>query len=290
MRIERKKAEEILDKLQELLDKDPKKLDGDEIHRLRALTRKTETLIDALRPGLRKNELSANGRRSLKRLRRRAGKVRDADVQIALLRPVSLHGATDQKEYLIQALNKDRAEGIEKLDKFLGSKATKISKRLEKIRGVVSGGSSVRTRQNSGEPVLQEAFRHYRELAANPALSPEDVHNFRKRCKHIRYFTELGKETAASRRFAGQLKAIQDAIGAWHDWHTMQALALDLGNQRDLTTIILFLGNTEKQKYAEAIQSIDEMNTKLGLVPEIEKTQKKPQVATTRLNAATRLA
>jgi hypothetical protein len=53
-------------------------------------------------------------------------------------------------------------------------------------------------------------------------LSTENLHDFRKHVKKVRYVVEFSArgDALATRRVAA-LKRMQSAVGAWHDWQTL---------------------------------------------------------------------
>jgi len=282
MHLKRKKATEILRRLSELLEKKPAKLDEEDVHHMRTNTRKAETLLDALPAKLAKR---ARMESQLKKLRKRAGAVRDADVQIGLLSALSLHSAppsaAGQKEHLTQALHLQRTMGLKRLNKFLEKNASDLRKRLAILHDHLPKNhshhaASLEKIADDGDDALNEAIRRFRQLAVeHPVLNPSNLHDFRKRCKHIRYLAELGNETTESRHFAQQLTSVQDAIGSWHDWQTLHALAFQLGMHHDLLAVIQTLEDMERHKYAEAIR-VAEDAMKSTALPCKSASRKKP--------------
>jgi CHAD domain-containing protein len=62
-----------------------------------------------------------------------------------------------------------------------------------------------------------------------PVLNEENLHEFRKRIKMVRYLAETHHGDTACIQFAAQLKKLQSAIGVWHDW---QAIAREVRRGR----------------------------------------------------------
>src|SRR5258706_8530298 len=77
------------------------------VHQLRTTIRRVEALLAALGADA---KVEAKLLKQLARLRRRAGKVRDLDVQIAALRGVRLESTAKDKERVMRALHKAHAK------------------------------------------------------------------------------------------------------------------------------------------------------------------------------------
>ena len=69
-------------------------------------------------------------------------------------------------------------------------------------------------------------------IAAFPRLDPDSLHDFRKRLKSVRYLAELYADSREAIDFAATVKAMQGAIGAWHDWEELGAEASRAARRR----------------------------------------------------------
>lgn len=282
MHLKRKKAIEILNRLAALLEKKPGKLDEEDVHHIRTSTRKAETLLETLPP---KQAKRSRLEPKLKKLRKRAGAVRDADVQIGLLHGLPLHSAapkaSEQKQHLVKALHLQRVLGKKRLDKFLAGNSGEIREELLTLRDDLPKQTNGQLSKVDGNEALHEATHRFRTLvSAHPVLNPSNLHDFRKRCKHIRYLAEMGNETPESQHFVQQLTAIQDAIGTWHDWQTLHALAFQLGMHHDLMAVIEMLENMERHKYTEAIRVAADATKSTAVLHKKFVARKKPPAKT----------
>src|SRR5207245_264853 len=85
------------------------------VHKFRTYCRRVEALLDQLVP-----EPNRNDKKLLKllgRLRKKAGRVRDLDVQIASLRNLRIPQDPGRKSQLMRALAEERAQREKKLGK-----------------------------------------------------------------------------------------------------------------------------------------------------------------------------
>ena len=79
-------------------------------------------------------------------------------------------------------------------------------------------------------------------------LSAENLHDFRKRVKKVRYVVELSaKGDALAGRRVAALRRMQSAAGAWHDWQTLARQAARVLH-----------GSDKKGELSELLQTLTE--------------------------------
>jgi len=186
------------------------------IHRLRTTIRRTETLVNYAGPKLGKKLEKAL--EELRMLRKRAGKVRDLDIQIGLLGAIGNRSASADRRALLDALKKKRARQAERLKAAVNKlEGSKFLNRLERI----TEKASESVPQNGPDP-LQVAQKELAEVAnefsTTLALKPSRLHDLRIKLKLLRYRAELAEETPEQQELIERLRSVQDAIGEWHDW------------------------------------------------------------------------
>jgi CHAD domain-containing protein len=194
------------------------------VHRLRTTIRRIESLISYTNP-----DLGKKLERSLERLeelRKRAGKVRDIDVQTQLLDQIGNGSTARDRKTLVSLLEKKRDRHVKRLNSALVKHAgNKLFGRLERVAEKMEAGSL------GGRPLapLEEARMQLSRLAAafslHPLLKPARLHEARVQLKKIRYLAELADDSAERKAFLDRLKAVQDAVGEWHDWEELTKLA-----------------------------------------------------------------
>ncbi|MGC2695458.1 MAG: CHAD domain-containing protein [Candidatus Angelobacter sp.] len=194
------------------------------VHRLRTTVRRIESLVSYAHP-----DLGKKLERTLERLaelRRRAGKVRDIDVEVELLDQVGNGSTAKDRKVLSGILKKKRDRHAKRLVSALGKFAdSKLFSRMERIAEKAATGPS-----DSNRPLapLEEAGSQLVRMAddfSQRSLKPNRLHQARIQVKMIRYLAELADETPEQQRFIEGLKAAQGAIGAWHDWEELAKLA-----------------------------------------------------------------
>lgn len=214
-------AQDLSDVVSKLLeDATPKS-----VHRLRTTIRRIESLISYAHPDLgRKQERSLE---RLEELRKRAGKVRDIDVQTTLLDQIGNGSTAKDRKTLISLLEKKRERQVKRLDSALTRFAgDKLFSRLERVAERVGSGPAVANRPLAP---LEEARLQLSRLAtafsSYSSLKPNRLHEARIQLKKIRYLAELADDSEERKAFLEQLKGVQDAVGEWHDWEELTKLA-----------------------------------------------------------------
>jgi CHAD domain-containing protein len=106
-----------------------------------------------------------------------------------------------------------------------------------------------------------EVFKMCADAIADfPNLDADCLHDFRKRIKNVRYLAELFAETdQQAARLATALKAMQGAVGEWHDWQELSQLAARQLRKRHrggvLTRLLETLSEESLQKALECCES-----------------------------------
>ena len=224
------------------------------VHQLRTTIRRIETVVGA-RPEPGRNEKKLL--KQLRRLRRRAGKVRDLDVQIEALRSLGLEGITRDRARVVSFLQQARAKQERKLQRSFQDEADSgLRKRLR--------CASTSLQQELPKPAeLQPAQRRLLSAALDkfaaavkrrPTLTEENLHAFRIDCKRARYLAEMAGEGPGVTEAIAQLKGIQDSIGAWHDWLTATATAKSVLSPTGQVPLLSALRTSTRAKYLEALR------------------------------------
>ena len=178
------------------------------VHHVRTHIRRVEALLqEGLPPGS-----EPKLRKQLQKVRRRAGRVRDLDVQRELLLGVQVENAEAAQRGLLESLEAERERAAARLRAKLGpTERRRLRRRL---------GRAQRELQAVACPAVEWQRRvrqQWAELAGDGTPLPAGrLHAFRLECKRLRYLAEA--EGNALAPLGAQLKRVQDAIGMWHDW------------------------------------------------------------------------
>jgi CHAD domain-containing protein len=198
-----------------LLEKVSARAGIEDVHRLRTTVRRLEVQL---------GDPPARIARPLKSLRRRAGKVRDLDVHLGLLKPPLLSTQPQEKlqDKLRQILKDKRARQLGKLRARVAKAAPLLESRLPALVERTShAAAALHDARQQAARARQQFLQWTQEIPADEA----GLHQLRIQTKKLRYSLEplLAHEEAAA--LVAKFKQVQDAIGKWHDWVTLEQLA-----------------------------------------------------------------
>ena len=240
-------------------ERDLTKLSSDQrpetVHSYRTTTRRLQTLLEELIP-----ERDRNQKKLLKmlgRIRKRAGKVRDLDVQLGALRSLKIPQEPRRKTQLMQGLLELRAEHEKKLRKAL------TKENLREIRKRLKRASKETSLETSRDP-LAVARQMLVEVSRSAAPPTEAVlHQYRIVIKRARYAAEFAPKSGESTRFIAELKRLQDAVGNWHDWLTLtHTAAARLGDVNE-SSLVAALHNVTGGKFRQALSALSASQTQM---------------------------
>lgn len=195
------------------------------VHRLRTSIRRIESLVSYSHP-----DLDKKLERSLEKmadLRKQAGKVRDLDVQVGLLGALANGSTVRDRETLSELLWKKRDRQAKRLASFL--RKLQESKFFARMNRIAEKAGAKPDEANRPLAPLEEARAQLVAMASDfssrQTFKLSRLHDARICLKRIRYLAELAEASAEQKEFIGELKAVQDAIGDWHDWQELSGTA-----------------------------------------------------------------
>jgi CHAD domain-containing protein len=228
---------------------------AEDVHKFRTNVRRLEAMLAVLHPESQTGHKKVL--RLLGRLRRRAGKVRDADVQLATLRSVKLPEEAERKAQLQRALSDLRARREKKLLREAGKETLrKLRKRLRKLESELVFPE--------GLDPARAAIQEFHELIRQHGpLNEERLHTFRIAAKRVRYIAEMAGKDPEAERIVSELKRLQTALGEWHDWVTLTATAEEIFKAGVNHALLAALRSTTRDKFREAVQAVNEARRNL---------------------------
>jgi CHAD domain-containing protein len=243
-------------KLARQLPKLPGKLAPENIHKFRSSSRKVEVLVSDLAANR-----TSNDKKLLKllgRLRKKAGRLRDLDVQSVALRSLKIPQEPGRKSQLMRTLSEERAQREKKLAKSLDKKTvSELRKRLKRT----AAGLEI---PKNADPVSQ-ARQKLSELEVDPgAVTERTLHQFRITGKRARYIAELAGKDAEGTRLIALLKHMQDVIGDWHDWVQLANKAEKQFGGVQESALVSALRNITRAKFRQAVNTLIETRTALA--------------------------
>jgi CHAD domain-containing protein len=240
----------VFQKLERDLVKVSSRQNAETVHRFRSAARRLETLLEELLP----KQKSAHHKllKALGKIRKRAGKLRDLDVQLTALRSLKIPQEPRRKSQLINSLIELRAEHEKKLRKALNKEDVReVHKRLKRaakdLRSATVGDPFAVARKMLGQPPHPDS---------RGTLSEDLLHHYRIIGKRARYIAELAPPSAEVADFIAQLKRMQDSAGDWHDWFTLtHTAARRLGDVHE-SSLVAALHNVTGAKFRNAVTAL----------------------------------
>jgi CHAD domain-containing protein len=255
MPVNLKRSRLVFQRLVRELAKLAKSQAPESVHKFRTNSRRVEALLSEVVPQLNRNDKKLL--KLLSRLRKKAGRVRDLDVEIASLRSLKIPEGNGHKSEFVSALVQDRAKHEHKLAKAFNRKtADEVTKRLKRALSEIDIPKDT-------EPLTLTLNKLAKLGREHVTLTEKTLHQYRIIGKRARYIAELADSDAEAKRVIDQLKHMQEVIGDWHDWLklTQKAEAL-FGGVRD-SALVAMLRNVTQAKFRQSVDAVAETRAAL---------------------------
>jgi CHAD domain-containing protein len=226
------------------------------VHKFRTSSRRVEVLVSDLA-----GSRNGNDKKLLKllgRLRKKAGRLRDLDVQSVALRSLRIPQEPQRKSQLLRTLAEERARREKKLAKFLNKQTVaEVRKRMKRTAASLEV-------PKTADP-LTLARQKLNDLEVDQGTVTErTLHQFRIAGKRARYMAELAGKDAAAIRLIALLNHVQDVIGDWHDWVQLADKAEKLFGGVQDSALVSALRNITRAKFRQAVTTLTETRTALA--------------------------
>jgi CHAD domain-containing protein len=246
------------------------------VHSFRTTSRRLETLLLRLLPA--RDRKQKKLLKLLGRIRRRAGRIRDLDVQLTALRSFRVPQEPRRKTHLIQELIELRGQHENKLHKLLKKR------HLLELRKKIKQASRAVNSAPMRDP-LSVAKRILSSVSISTPLNDEGLHRYRIAVKHSRYAAEFADQSAEAKRFIEELKLLQDALGKWHDWTILTHTAAEHLGDLSQSSLVAALHNVSRVKFRHALAAVS--TSRAGSeVPASAKAKPADKLQLMRVNAA----
>ena len=254
MSVDPKRSRVVFQKLERDLVKLSSKPRADNVHGFRTATRRLQILLGELSPKLDRSQKKLL--KLLGRIRKRAGKVRDLDVQLAALRSLKVPREPRRKTQLVNHLIELRGRQEKKLQKAAAKETVReIRKRLKRAEKNFNP-------EASRDPLLVARGMLAEINRSNAPVSEGLLHQYRILSKRARYAAEFANQSTEAEQFIAGVKRVQDALGDWHDWLTLtQTASKHLGEVRE-SPMVAELHNVTGAKFRHAVAVLSQMRAK----------------------------
>jgi CHAD domain-containing protein len=229
------------------------------VHRLRTNIRRIESLVSYANPPIGKKE-----ERTLEKitdLRKRAGKVRDLDVQTELLGTLGNGSTAKDRKTLANLMEKKRNQQARRLESAI--RKLHHAKFFDRLDRVAEQAGVPQDSKNRPLAPLEEAKAQLLKVAddfgSGESIKPSRLHEVRVALKRIRYLAELAEESAAQKDFTRELKSTQDALGDWHDWQELTERAEKRFSDRATCALLREARTLLSARHSDAISSLNRL-------------------------------
>ena len=234
------------------LARDPK---SEDVHRFRTNSRRVEALTAELVP---ENGNKKKLQKLLSKLRKRAGRVRDLDVQIVFLKNLRVPDRQNHRAQLLELLAEEHGRRSKKLAKsFDADTVRELRKRLRRAKSEM---------KLDGINPLKLAISRLPKPGVTP-MTEKTLHACRIAAKQSRYLAELATESAAAKAFVEELKRAQDEVGEWHDVLKLQQKAGKLFGTVHDSALVAALQNISRARFRRAVNAMTTAVTDLSKRP-----------------------
>jgi CHAD domain-containing protein len=222
--------------------------DADSVHAFRTTSRRLQTLLEEVIPIRHRNEKKLL--KVLDRLRKRAGKVRDLDVQLTTLRSLKVPQEPRRKTQLMHGLIELRVKHEKKLRKIL-SKDT-----LREVRKRLKRASKDVKPEVAHDPLDIARAMLAKVVRPSGPITEDVLHQYRTVVKRARYAVEFAPKSAEAAQLGSQLKRLQDAVGHWHDWLTLTQTAAKRIGDVNQSSLVAALNIVTGGKFRQAVAAL----------------------------------
>ncbi len=232
-------------KLRKLLKDFPENPCPKDVHSLRTQTRKLEATVHALFPD--GDKRAKKLLKAMKPVRKAAGKVRDMDVLIGKAFALRVEPGQECMVMLVEHLAGLRKKQVERLNGAISKHRSAARKLLNKHVERLTDEAAA---ENSGLDRIQGKAT---ELEQWPKLHEDNLHEFRKQAKELRYMLQLNADR--DQHGVDAFGRVKDTAGDWHDWLELQQHAEDVLNPGTDGEVLKEIRETTREKLRVALSA-----------------------------------
>jgi CHAD domain-containing protein len=196
----------------------------------------------------------------LDRLRRVAGKLRDAEVQRDLLKSLRVTSPRSDRADVNSDLWSQRLRRARKLRKLIESnRFHKVEELLAQWIARYAGSLA-----NPRAELLQKARQDYATFVAiRPELNEDSLHDYRLACKEFRYTAELAGDSPEAAKAIEGWKRVQDTIGDWHDWMVLRDLAVSTVQSSKKSRLVAAITRHCLLRMRRAVRTVEQLEQRM---------------------------
>ena len=230
-----------------------------------------------------------------KHLRRALGTVRNCDIYLAKLKqlrgPLTTSAGYEPRSSRAILRQIGELESLFKRDRRAAERKLleSIEHRRERVEAAIAESAL-----SSHRPLVPRLELHALVglccgvVSEFPSLRAKDLHAFRKRIKDVRYLAELMSDNDLQiAALAAELKAVQGAIGEWHDWDELAHEAANaLRHESKSGNLIELLETMTQESLGKALGACESFGARFVAEPAAPAQKKTPQRVTSAIAGA----
>ena len=199
------------------------------------------------------------------RLRKRAGRVRDMDVLIDYTCNVPAKKDDGCRLQLLAHLGAKRDKSANKLHAIMRQYAPCLRPRLKRsaarVEKVLDGKSKTPTAKPAPAEVAASVFQLSSDLASPKRLGRTTLHPYRLKVKELRNRLQMA-DNPTEPALVDLLGEVKDAIGEWHDWEELIAIATDVLDHKPACPLMSQLKRISNAKFEHALTLTETLRKK----------------------------
>src|SRR5215831_8493847 len=217
-------------RVKKFIRKNSRKPSSTAIHNVRTSIRSLETTFTTV--GLDSKGKVRRLLDDLRDIRKRAGKVRDMDVLTADAVTLADDKERDCLVQLLEHLGAERNKHAKKLHRAIQTTGSQfrrdLKRKLKQLQEVLKQAENNDSARSDAVPLaMAKAIDLSSGLKSPAKLNRNNLHPYRLRVKELRNVLQLSDQ-AGDQEIVEKLGEVKDAIGEWHDWEELTAIAVQL--------------------------------------------------------------
>lgn len=241
-----------LRKLHKLLADPPKELSPEEVHGLRTRCYRAQSTLRAL--GFEEERRGSALIAAIEAIRKKAGKVRDADVLTSLAARLADQGRSDSLIQLVEELGVRHDRFAARLEKTIHSECRGMRNELKRYRKWIEkqlAAPDQKIAEQWSRNAMARSVLLSKEIAGWPKLRADNLHPFRLKVKELRVVSQLSP--APEQEFVDALKDVKDAAGEWHDWSELAVLAGRMLSDQGRNALVKHIASIREERLQNAL-------------------------------------
>jgi len=234
--------------------------------------------------------------RDLSDVRKRAGKVRDMDVLTSDALSIKPHGDRDCQVQLLEYLGARRKKYAGKLRRAVKNSSPHLHRDLKRterrVEDLFKLAASDPEDSEAMAATMAKALQLSSDLNRPARLNKSNLHPYRLKVKELRNVLKLSAN-AEHEDFVDTLREVKDAIGEWHDWEELTAIAHRVLDHGPSCKLLKHLKLISERNFRKAMALAGRLRThylRAGEKPAAQSTSRAASVSESILKATAGIA